>query len=272
MSFFFFFRYFDEAALEIYNCENVLITHSLFCSNRGTGSSQVPFRGNTGAVSIGYYNLVSDNDIVVDVINTTFINNSALANTTFRSTSHAFFNGILTGRAGGLGVFVHEDFSSVIVRVIDCVFQENYARSYGGGLYFVYSGNRTVQKAIGTLPVIKGHVSNCSFVRNIAGLGGGGFIVSIQTRGPIDAPHLLHFEDCLFDSNVGNYGGAFYYYVIFHGGRGNSLSLKNTVFRRNRGNASYSEFGSAFAASIYEQFNSKEGFPIHMMESWLVHD
>ena len=31
-----------------------------------------------------------------------------------------------------------------------------------------------------------------------------------------------------------------------------------------------SEFGSAFAASIYQEYRTMEGFPIHVIESWLV--
>ena len=246
------------------------ILNSLFEGNNGTGTSEVPFRGNTGAVSIGFYNIVSPKDLRVDVSNTTFVNNSALANGTFRSTSHAFFKGILPGRAGGLGVFIHEDYTNVTVKVNNCTFQDNYARSYGGGLYFVYSGSNENENILGKKPQFKGFVTNSSFISNTAGLGGGGFIITIQTSGPVKTPHLLHFDNCIFKNNAGQSGGGFYYYVIFHGGRGNSLAIRNTSFFNNRGNSMSSEFGSAFAASIYQEYRTMEGFPIHVIESWLV--
>ena len=258
--------------LEIFNSRKVYISSSSFKMNQGTGVSQSPFKGNTGAVSVGFYKYPkkrSMENLSVEVVDTTFFNNSAFANqTTFRSTSKAFFKGILPGRAGGLGVFVHENNHNVSIKVTNCTFKNNFATSYGGGLYFVYSGNNAVQRIAGKRPQFKGYVSNCSFIGNAAGFGGGGFIITIQTSGPLKAPHLLYFDSCKFEENIGNSGGGFYYYVIFHGGRGNSLVIKNTNFKNNTGNSSSDEFGSAFAASIYQEFKSMDGFPHHLIEDW----
>lgn len=259
-------RYFHEAALEIFNCERVSISRCNFTSNRGNGLSQVPFRGNTGAVSIGMYDLKAgyDTEITIEVSDTTFFNNSANSTRwSTRSTSRAFLRGILPGRAGGLGVFIYTDYSNVSISVTDCVFHSNYAHSYGGGLYFVFSGNSDCPRIIGT-------VTRSIFYNNTGGLGAGGFIASVQSRGPIGAPHLLTFEDCNFTQNVGNAGGAVYYYVIYYGGHGNKLIVRNTTFDGNRGKGSSDEFGSALAASIYQEYNSMQNFSVHIVEDWSV--
>ena len=190
-----------------------------------------------------------------------FCNNSALTNDSFRSTSNAFFSGVLTGRAGGLGVFISEAYHNVIVHVNGCIFQSNYVQSFGGGLYFVYSGNSSKTQ-------YKGFVSNSQFINNIGVLGGGGFIVTIQSSGPPNVPHMLRFQDCHFERNRGDAGGGIYFYVIFPGGRGNLFELKGSSFVDNGGVNLENEFGSALAASLYEVFENKVGFPIHFIEDW----
>ena len=143
--------FFQEAVLDIYNCPSVLIEGCTFSYNRGTGIIQQPFRGNTGAVSICYYLhngtvpstlLGSPFNMDITVTNTVFLNNSAIANNIYKSSSNAFFNGILTGRAGGLGIFISTIGVShnVTALVSNCTFRDNFATSFGGGLYFVYNG------------------------------------------------------------------------------------------------------------------------------------
>ena len=273
-----YFSDFTEAALEIYNCRRVHISNSLFMNNRGDGLSQVPFRGNTGAVSIGIHNLSDDHSLCtpeqsinITVENTRFMNNSAYATgSKFRSTSHAFFKGILTGRAGGMGVFIHEDKCNATIQVSNCVFENNFATSYGGGLYYVYSGNITTQEMTGIKPQFKGHVTNCTFTNNGAGLGAGGFIDAITSAGSRQHPHLVILKDCQFQSNYGGIGGAIYHYIVYEGGRGNSLKIQNTNFTGNRGVSinQTTDIGSAIAASIYYDFKSKIGFPVQEIENW----
>ncbi len=241
----------------------------------------MPFRGNTGAVSIGINNLSNTTnhtctpnqsiDIVIN--NTKFVNNSAFApGSKFRSTSHAFFNGVLTGRAGGMGIFIQEDKCNATIQVSNCTFEKNFARSYGGGLYFVY-GNNTIQKQTAwTRPQFRGYITNCTFSNNGAGLGAGGFISSITSAGPRTNPHLVNITDSKFEGNYAGIGGGIYYYIVFEGGRGNRLRVRNTDFTSNRGMSASStnNVGSAIAASIYYDFVSKLGFPTQEIENWYV--
>ena len=253
--------YFMEAALEIYNSETVSITNSHFSDNTGSGIILQPFRGNTGSVAITYFNSsVSNQNPDIKVVNTTFFNNSVFARRTYRYSSRTFFRGLLTGRAGGLGVFIYEIYHNVTIHVDGCTFQDNYAQSYGGGLYFVYSG-RNSQQYTGT-------VSNCEFIRNTGGLGAGGFVTVVQSSGLVGAPHILNIRDCLFKSNRGNYGAGLYFFILFQGGRGNRLSLTRCIFIDNAGINQENEVGSAISASIYENFEEKESYPVHSMEDW----
>ena len=260
-----------EAALEIYNSETVFITNSHFSNNTGSGIILERYRGNTGSVAITYFNSsISNQNPDIKVFNTTFVNNCVVINTTFinncvfarrkyQYASRTFFKGLLTGRAGGLGVFIYEIYHNVTVHVDGCTFHDNYAQAYGGGMYFLYSGINSQYT---------GTVSNCEFIRNTGGLGAGGFITTVQSNGLVDAPHILNIRDCRFESNRGNYGGGLLFLVLFQGGRGNMLSVTRCIFIDNAGIDQENEVGSALSASIYEMFEEKESYPVHSMEDW----
>ena len=208
-------------------------------------------------MSIGYRVLPTDyRNPVVEVANTTFYNNSALS---FRSSSDAFYNGLLTGRAGGLGVFINEPYHNVTITVVNCQFIGNYARVFGGGLYFVYSSRHSQHIGI---------VKDTIFIDNIGELGGGGFITAIQSNGINIAPHFVKFDNCSFINNRGDAGAGMYFYVIFRGGRGNKLQVNNCMFINNRGIRLENEFGAALAASIYEEFQNTESFTVSLIKDW----
>jgi hypothetical protein len=47
--------YFTEAALDIFNCQDVLFNHTVIEHNNGTGiDTTVSYRGNSGGVAFGY--------------------------------------------------------------------------------------------------------------------------------------------------------------------------------------------------------------------------
>ncbi|XP_064397658.1 uncharacterized protein LOC135344383 [Halichondria panicea] len=50
------FMNFTEAVFDLFNCETVQLEHSSFTNNSGTGILFETFRGNTGAVALGYTN------------------------------------------------------------------------------------------------------------------------------------------------------------------------------------------------------------------------
>ena len=264
--------YFDEAALDIYNCASVKIEGCVFSHNRGTGIIQEPYRGNTGAVCI-CCNLNSTTipmmegmppnmDVVVS--STTFLNNSANAIDTFRSSSSALFNGILTGRAGGLGIFVSTINVShnVTALVSNCIFQDNFATSFGGGLFFIFTGNCSRHN---------GSVKDTHFLSNVGNMGGGGFITTVDSGGLPETPHIIHLSNCLFRSNRGDAGGGMYFYILYPEGNGSQLFVENCTFTGNKGVNLDKEFGAALAASMYENFQEKESLERqHAVQNWLV--
>ena len=249
-----------EAALEIYNSETVSIKNSHFSDNTGSGIILQPFRGNTGSVAITYFNSSRSNQNPdIKVINTTFINNSVYAKSSYRFSSRTFFRGLLTGRAGGLGVFIYEIYHNVTIHVDGCTFHDNYAQAYGGGMYIVYSGSNSHHT---------GTVSNCEFNRNTGGLGAGGFVIAFVSSGLVGAPHVLNIRDCLLKSNRGNYGGGLLLAFLLQDGRGKMLSVTRCVFIDNAGIDQNNEVGSALSVSTSQIFEEKESNPMNSMEDW----
>ena len=250
------YSYFIEAALEIYNSETVSITNSRFSNNTGSGIILEPYRGNTGSVAITYFNSSRSNQNPdIKVINTTFINNSVYAKLSYRFSSRTFYRGLLTGRAGGLGVFIYEIYHNVTIHVDGCTFHDNYAQAYGGGMYIVYSGRNSHHT---------GTVSNCEFNRNTGGLGGGGSAIGMVSSGLDGAPHILNIKNCLYKSNRGNKGGGLLLAFFGQGGRGKMLSVTRCMFIDNAG----IDVGGALCVSAFQTFEEKESYPVNSMKNW----
>ena len=140
---------FRNAVLDIYNSAHVTIANSNFSNNSGTGNMLLPFRGNTGAVAIGYNNNGSSifTNPTVLVQNCSFTNNGANASTqSFLTSSNIVAMGVFTGRGGGLGLLINESFHNVTALITDCQFINNFASSFGGGAVFSikWHGNSTL--------------------------------------------------------------------------------------------------------------------------------
>lgn len=200
---------FSEAVLDIYNCQNVSILGSSFKDNRGTGKVQIPYRGNTGAVAIGFNDVPQHlSTPCIRIQDSDFLNNRATAQSTFETSNQAFTNQYFTGRGGGLGIFVNESFHNITVTVHDCTFGGNFARSFGGGMYILFNGENTQHFII---------VERTEIVSNIALKGGGGIQLSYISNGVQATPHTGTFVDCSFTANRGEAGGGIYVYPSFRG-------------------------------------------------------
>ena len=83
------YRYFTEAALDIFNCQDVLFNHTVIEHNNGTGiDTTVSYRGNSGGVAFGYN--MPENTIKLStlrVFNSVFRNNRAVAVSSFQTSS-----------------------------------------------------------------------------------------------------------------------------------------------------------------------------------------
>lgn len=205
------YRFFQEAVLDVFNCENVILSGLLLEHNYGSGIVPLPYRGNTGGIAIGY-NSVSRNlpsSPRVQLSNSILRNNSALATSRVISISTTAFAQVFTGRGGALGIFVNESYYNVSVVVRNCSVINNYARSFGGGAYAIFNGDTAQHSLL---------VDGTNLSSNVVMMhGGGGMQLSFLSNGIPTAPHIAVFTDCLFDNNMAEAGGGIYIFTSFLG-------------------------------------------------------
>ena len=201
---------FSEAVFDIFNVPSIYITDSTFTNNTGTGISRVPFRANTGAVSLGFNNIERNLTLqpLISVSRCNFTGNNASAANAFTTTTSAFFNRIFTGRGGGLGISINESRYNITAMISDNRFVGNYARSFGAGIFMVIFSEGTQN-----LMLVRRNV----FVDNFALLGAGGLVMTFFSIGLDTAPHTLNISDCLFRGNSGESGGAVLFYLSYEG-------------------------------------------------------
>ena len=253
------FTNFREAVLDINNSAHISITNSNFSNNSGTGNVLLPYRGNTGAVAIGYNNNGSYIFVTspsISLQNCSFTNNRANASTqSFLTSSNIVAQGIITGRGGALGLLINESFHNVTALITDCQFINNFASSFGGGVYLVLNG-------MGTQHYVT--MDNCEFRNNTGTLGAGAIAVGYHTNGERDLVTTAIIKNCCFIGNHGEAGGAI---LIFpgaaFGGEGNVAFMDNNTFEGNEA----TNFGGAIAAATYALFRSKELQPAYQISN-----
>ena len=257
------FTNFREAVLDIYNSAHVSISNSNFSNNSGTGNVLLPYRGNTGAVSIGYNKIefISITNQTVSIQNCSFTNNRANASTQSSLTSsNIVAQGIITGRGGALGLLINESFHNVTALITDCQFINNFASSFGGGVYLVLNGMGTQHRVT---------VDNCHFINNTATLGAGGISIAYLTNGEFNYPITAVIQNCHFLGNQGENGGAVYIFPGSRlGGDGNVAFIDKSTFENNEA----SDIGGAIAAATYSIFRAKELLPLYQISNRLVHN
>ena len=252
------FERFSESVFDIFNSNNITIVNSSFIDNYGTGTVLIPFRGNTGAVSVGY-----DNDKPSRVVSPTiliqyclFINNSA--NTTAessRSATNLVSDNEFTGRGGGFGLFMKESVQNITAVIKDCKFISNFAVSFGGGVYVAFNG------------YINQHVvfKDCQFQGNTAGMGAGGACILFLSIGARKLPLSSTFYDCNFTQNSAENGGAIYIFPEYTtGGDGNVVFIENCTFEENKASSN----GGAVATTSYALFRPTGLLPVYQIINW----
>ena len=198
--------YFVEGAVDIYNCGYPTITNCTFQHN-GPASviKQQPYRGHSGGLSIGLsLNHSLGFNPEVHVSNCRFISNSAIVGASLvQTSSNAIQRLILTGRGGGAAILVNTS-DPVYVSVEDCVFMDNSATSFGGGLYLLPDGpsNNTFV------------VNRTVFIQNRGGGGSGALHLAFRDIGTLTRLHSYLVYNSEFVENVGSIGGAIYVSII----------------------------------------------------------
>ena len=241
---------------DIHNCINVTVSDCYFLNNYGTGIIQEPFRGNTGALAITYYNMDTSFDNPTSIVSgCTFNNNSAAA--IERLTTNKFFStGVFTGRGGSMGIFINEANFNIRAKVINCSYGNSYASDFGGGLYVFASGlgshNVSIEKTL--------------FSSNRAIRAAGGLIFT-GTSSTFSKPHTFYVTQCRFESNSAGIGGALFFSSEVRNGR-SVAHISQCIFVHNILTDQQDGFGAAFTVVNSEKYTNKELFPTHTMSDW----
>ena len=239
---------FNSSAVDAFNCQNVQIEHSLFHNNSAMLEKD-QYRANSGGLSIAYhtnktiyFNMLKSAS--VQVTDCVFSANSAYlteANTR-QQIDQALNNHTYFGRGGGLGIFLDEYFINIMVDISQCTFDDNFAESFGGGLYIYIDGNMTLHTFT---------VSESNFTSNrVGGSGfGGGLQVVLLIRNANNEPSRFNFTSCRFINNTASFGGGLSSVQVYSQGAGNIISLSDSVFEGNQ--ASDVGGGVMFASLLY---------------------
>ena len=199
-------RYFNQGAVDIFNCHSVEITDSRFADNGPVRVLKVEaYRGHSGGLSVAY----NWNDVnttmqpIVIISNCQFINNSASgpSSNIEQSTSTLLTRLLFTGRGGGAAVIINSPIS-VLVHILNCTFEENYALSYGGGIYLAWGS-------------VSGHVvviNHTQFVRNRTPGGAGGLEMGFAQGGYEENTIKVFVYSSKFIENEATHGGGVYFF------------------------------------------------------------
>ena len=256
-----YFTQFADAVFDIHNCIHINIDNSRFINNTGHGTVLLPLRGNTGAVSIGYYdndNFGNDTVLTVLITDCHFINNSAIVNDeTFSTSSVAFLRNTFTGRGGGLAFLMNLTVSNMNVNVRRCVFQQNSAVSFGGALYLLFTGKELHHMI---------RIEDSVFAENIVERSGAGAIQVTFNQAEVlsGQPMTALMHNCSFISNKAVIAGAIFLFPSLEGAKGNLMVLQNCYFY---GNQAF-ETGAAVVASQFAFFVPKDKLVNHRITNW----
>ena len=131
----------------------------------------------------------------------TFINNSAFpTEKLLRSTNDILSNFVLTGRGGALGFSLNQLVNGLRIEIIvsNCVFLQNRAANFGGGMYFLFGPNANHRLLADTN----------NFTENEALNSGGGLFAGFITIGMEDRFTVCHVTNSEFYRNSALAGGA----------------------------------------------------------------
>ena len=290
-------RGFDDSVLDIFDVANVTVDNCTFENNSKNGSGFEPFRGNAGAIAVGYSNYsrngsCSDTDCManclvddsayesyhVTITNSRFINNSASSDT---PTDKVLIQKIFSGRGGAVALYLPTPCSIVRFLSESNFFMNNKASSAGGAIYAHLSGDYAD---------ITLHVKDCNFTENKAKDGAGieftydlkKSTCMVSSSCAVDdiecsfkevsttdcqkcAPANSTIENCTFTANEGEFGGAFKGIQINPFGNNNLITFKNCTFINNTasvGAGAY--FQSRYSVADVRMNNSIQ------MENWYV--
>ena len=190
--------------MDLFNCDFIRVTDSVLEHNGPTSIiKQDQHRGHAGGLSIGYNNISVSPGPVAYVSGCVFRNNTSdptsdLVQTTSQLAQFARF----TGRGGGCAILINPLYS-LNATVENCLFEQNYVGSFGGGLYINFNG---LEHHIVTIRQVQ-------FLRNQAPTAGG-LEVAFYSGGNLGADNRLEVYDSNFTENRAAFGGGVYFSTL----------------------------------------------------------
>jgi len=259
-------RGFTNGAVDVLNVQSFIISDSTF-QNGTTPDDNGNIQADSGGLALRYFQN-NIGDFNANVRNCNFMDGMAgrrEAEAIFlRFLSRGINSGInqnqFPGRGGGMGVYINTiNNSSVTINVKNCLFKNNYAEFFGGGLYLYLSGgnlssNHTIS------------VEDTHFINNSVAAAGGAIQTALLIQNLHSTGSQFTYTNCTFNSNRADYGGAINVVQAYVFGRGNIVNVKECKFVENHA----SRRGSAisFASLLYPE-NVEEPYS-HSITDWYV--
>ena len=122
---------------------NVNITNTRFIAN-DVSTFNDRYRADAAGLSIAYHferspfsnHSSSSSKPTLLIKNCEFNNNHAAVSSDLSDQiDKAINDNLYPARGGGLGIIITEEYTNVTVLIEDCLFLENYARTFGGAFY-----------------------------------------------------------------------------------------------------------------------------------------
>ena len=137
------YRYFIQGAVDVFNCSVVLVTNCTFEHNGPVSVIKKQYRGHAGGLSLSYHkHKIFSMRPQFRVKKCTFRNNTSDPLASIQQSSTQILQRyIFTGRGGGCAIPIFSSSVPSNVTLEDCLFEENFARTLGGGLYVAFDGH-----------------------------------------------------------------------------------------------------------------------------------
>lgn len=229
--------------MEIYDTPSVTVTNCMFTNNTSNGIGNIRNSGNAGALSIGFnetFNTASSPQILIQ--DSTFVNNTATIIGNCRSVSTVLFSKIYSQRGGAVAGYFAAAGLQLEITIQGCSFTNNTAKDSGGGVYINLSGGDGASTSV--------TFTNNRFVGNCA-VDGGAIETTFDSPESVMHPSHLVVENCTFEENEGQFGGAIKAVQINAQGNLNHVRVERCNFTENMADVGAAMHLQSLAAELF---------------------
>ena len=255
------YRDYEHGAVNIFNSPNVIVKNCTFDNNTSSSYfTRQPFQGNAGGLSIAYNSELTTmlfTNINIIVTDCNFTNNHAIPPSDLQiSPTQLQERKIFSGRGGGLSIVINIT-SEIHCTVNNSRFANNFAQSFGGGLYIYISESSTMDQ----LYMFEDNV----FVSNEATYGGACAFVGVSEPKISDGfNQTTTFYNCYFMSNTATIGGGLYVVPSFLGLAGSFINFLGCKFFGNTA----IEYAGALDIKSYNFYDNRHHLSPLEFQDW----